>query len=127
MSGTITTRVMVEMEALDGKYVDSINSGRVEISQTGIGEDSFLVNVGTGSPEELDFSRLTNPGICVLRNLCPSGYTIEVGPSGSTEYVAFLKLSQYQTVPLPLKDGAKLFAQSVGSGEAMLEVKVYEQ
>ena len=123
MSGTITTRVVVTMSAYSGKYVDSIDSGKISVSQTGVGEDSFLMSVGTGAAEQVDLSRLTNPGICVLRNLCPSGYDIEAGPSGNL----FIEIPQYMAVSLPLKDAATVFVQSIGSGDALLEVKVYEK
>jgi hypothetical protein len=111
------------MSAYSGKYVDSMDSGKISVAQTGVGEDSFLMSVGTGAAEQVDLSRLTNPGICVLRNLCPSGYGIEAGPSGNL----FIEIPQYMAVPLPLKDAATVFVQSVGSGDALLEVKVYEK
>ena len=89
MAGQINLRLRVDVT--NGDFRDKVDHGNATITQTGLGSDGGVVTVPSASEADLDLSRLSTPGYCILRNLDDTNY-VDYGPKSSGVMVPFGRL-----------------------------------
>lgn len=125
MSGTITFRTIVNV--VNGSYRNNCDSKSISITQSNLGAYTNIVRLGTGAPEYITPTNITTLGVCYMKNVDPSGYSITVGVSGGGQFNPISTLESGQPLAFPLHTGVILMGQSAGSGEASLDVAIYEK
>jgi len=122
MANEITLNVRAQV--VNGDFNDGFNPGTAQINQAAVGADGGIVNVGT-SEEDLDLSKLTTPGLVMLKNLDDTNF-VQYGPKNATlAREDFAKLLPGDVAVLRL-DSSVTLRWSADTAAVNVHVKAFE-